>query len=156
MDDDDDDDDIQHISSSSSSSFVSKPLLAPLRSRVAPPSPEVEFLEKRPPPTTSHPIVKISAETAEKLRVFEAKVKNITKSVIEAAEKRIPLHQLNESCSVCLEDMPAGSKVRLLPCYHHFHITCISKWLVFSFNGAFFFFQTAEALYSLLLSIYYS
>ena len=71
LDDDDDDDDIQHISSSSSSSFVSKPLLAPLRSRVAPPSPEVEFLEKRPPPTTSHPIVKISAETAEKLRVFE-------------------------------------------------------------------------------------
>lgn len=130
---DDDDDDIQHISSSSSSSsFVSKPLLAPLRSRVAPPSPEVEFLEKRPPPTTTHPIVKISAETAEKLRVFEAKVKNITKSVIEAAEKRVPLHQLNESCSVCLEDMPAGSKVRLLPCYHRFHITCISKWLKIS------------------------
>jgi len=131
LDDDDDDDDIQHISSSSSS-FFSKPLLAPLRSRVAPPSPEVEFLEKRAPPTTSHPIVTISAETAEKLRVFEAKVKNITKSVIEAAEKRVPLHQLNESCSVCLEDMPAGSKVRLLPCYHRFHITCISKWLKIS------------------------
>jgi len=130
-DDDDGDGDVQHISSSSSS-FVSKPLLAPLRARVAPPSPEVEFLEKRPPPTSSHPTVKISAETAEKLRAFEAKVKNITKSAIEAAEKRVPLHQLNESCSVCLEDMPAGSKVRLLPCYHRFHITCISKWLKIS------------------------
>ena len=28
--------------------------------------------------------------------------------------------------------MPAGSRVRLMPCFHRFHGDCIAKWLVVS------------------------
>lgn len=34
-----------------------------------------------------------------------------------------------ERCSICLEDMTPGSKVRTLPCLHFFHRKCIDKWL---------------------------
>ena len=39
---------------------------------------------------------------------------------------------INEACAVCLEDMPAGTLVKLLTCSHRFHDECISKWLVIS------------------------
>merc|ERR1719203_263774 len=34
-----------------------------------------------------------------------------------------------ERCSICLEDMTPGCKVRTLPCMHFFHRKCIDKWL---------------------------
>ena len=39
---------------------------------------------------------------------------------------------VNEACSVCLEDMPANSIVKILPCLHRFHPQCIDKWLEIS------------------------
>jgi hypothetical protein len=38
----------------------------------------------------------------------------------------------NENCSICLEDMPARSMIKMLPCHHRFHPTCIDRWLVIS------------------------
>lgn len=32
-------------------------------------------------------------------------------------------------CCVCLEAMPPGETVRILPCRHAFHHECISKWV---------------------------
>lgn len=35
----------------------------------------------------------------------------------------------NEVCAVCLEAVEIGSHLRLLPCGHGFHISCITRWL---------------------------
>jgi hypothetical protein len=33
------------------------------------------------------------------------------------------------SCSVCLDDIKSGDKLRKLPCGHSFHLPCIDAWL---------------------------
>ena len=32
-------------------------------------------------------------------------------------------------CAICLENMPAGTNVRILPCRHVFHHECIDGWM---------------------------
>ena len=33
-------------------------------------------------------------------------------------------------CSVCLDRLYKGDKVRIMPCFHKFHMPCIDKWLM--------------------------
>ena len=51
--------------------------------------------------------------------------------------ERLPLHQITESetdklsksCTVCLAPYQVGDTVRILPCLHQFHQSCIDPWL---------------------------
>lgn len=36
----------------------------------------------------------------------------------------------NLGCSICTEDFTVGEDVRVLPCHHQFHPSCIDPWLV--------------------------
>lgn len=37
--------------------------------------------------------------------------------------------EINDTCSICMEDYVAGDKRNFLPCGHHFHSYCIKTWL---------------------------
>ncbi|KAK4189803.1 hypothetical protein QBC35DRAFT_121400 [Podospora australis] len=49
----------------------------------------------------------------------------------QAAIDKLPLRELEEEskCVVCVEDMPKGEKVAVLPCTHSFHGECVTPWL---------------------------
>ncbi|XP_071737835.1 receptor homology region, transmembrane domain- and RING domain-containing protein 2 [Rutidosis leptorrhynchoides] len=33
------------------------------------------------------------------------------------------------TCTICLEDYNVGDKIRILPCHHKFHTSCVDAWL---------------------------
>ncbi|CAF1011353.1 unnamed protein product, partial [Brachionus calyciflorus] len=41
----------------------------------------------------------------------------------------ISLNQQNTKCSICLEDLIQNEDVRILSCFHQFHVKCIDTWL---------------------------
>jgi len=44
-------------------------------------------------------------------------------------DKEDPYHFNQNSCSICLEDYEPGEQIRVLPCQHTFHSSCIFPWL---------------------------
>ncbi|WCJ28693.1 Zinc finger C3HC4 type (RING finger) family protein [Euphorbia peplus] len=43
--------------------------------------------------------------------------------------KEIPLGPEDSDCCICLSRYISGTELYMLPCKHHFHCGCISKWL---------------------------
>jgi|LauGreDrversion4_2_1035121.scaffolds.fasta_scaffold418772_2 hypothetical protein len=40
-----------------------------------------------------------------------------------------PGQDSSTSCTICMEDFQPGERVRILPCFHHYHVACIDQWL---------------------------
>jgi len=51
---------------------------------------------------------------------------------IDNKQVELRLKPLNENCAVCLDDFAPGVPVKVLPCHHGFHPSCIDPWLVTS------------------------
>ncbi|XP_050203286.1 E3 ubiquitin-protein ligase At1g63170 [Mercurialis annua] len=52
----------------------------------------------------------------------------MTECVNDSPTERLLSHE-DAECCICLSAYEDGTELRELPCHHHFHITCIDKWL---------------------------
>ena len=41
----------------------------------------------------------------------------------------VPGADFERSCSVCLSNFEKGETIRVLPCKHYFHASCVDQWL---------------------------
>lgn len=48
----------------------------------------------------------------------------------EDDRKRCPSHDSIDACGVCLAEFDDGDELRVLPCGHYFHQSCIDHWLL--------------------------
>lgn len=48
----------------------------------------------------------------------------------QAAAVKDPECSADPSCVVCYEALEEGDNVRVLPCFHRFHVGCVDQWLV--------------------------
>lgn len=56
---------------------------------------------------------------------------SVPKEILEL----LPVHTIVKTdavtiCAVCQESFVTGDKLRTLPCFHQFHVTCIDQWLL--------------------------
>jgi hypothetical protein len=57
---------------------------------------------------------------------------NETASTVASEDdrKRCPSHDSIDACGVCLAEFDDGDELRVLPCGHYFHQSCIDHWLL--------------------------
>ncbi|KAI5105379.1 hypothetical protein C0J45_5051 [Silurus meridionalis] len=58
--------------------------------------------------------------------------KTLTKVEIERlpAKAYDPAHSAGKTeCQICFSDYKKGEKLRMLPCFHDYHVKCIDRWL---------------------------
>eukprot|EP00040_Diaphanoeca_grandis_P023460 m.127563 g.127563 ORF g.127563 m.127563 type:complete len:333 (+) comp29282_c0_seq2:212-1210(+) len=64
------------------------------------------------------------------LRLDETvKSKTVDRSVVDQLRVRLANKDDDETCCVCLAGIELGEKMKITDCDHHFHQTCIEKWL---------------------------
>lgn len=69
--------------------------------------------------------------TSKTVATAEATAANAASAVSTQAEEDKPadIDPDNLGCSICTEDFRTGEDVRVLPCQHQFHPSCIDPWL---------------------------
>ncbi|OMP00512.1 Zinc finger, RING-type [Corchorus olitorius] len=60
--------------------------------------------------------------------ICESREGIMTECDTDSPAERILSHE-DAECCICLSAYEDGSELRELPCHHHFHCTCIDKWL---------------------------
>jgi len=68
-----------------------------------------------------------------------SQMNDVPVTATEEALKRIPVIEYSKlkeeekskykTCAICMDDFIEDSKIRILPCFHGFHLDCIDKWL---------------------------
>jgi hypothetical protein len=62
-------------------------------------------------------------------RAAEEQVRQIPIVAFSTTEAE-SINDFPRRCAVCLEDFVDGERLRLLPCRHRFHVTCVDRWLI--------------------------
>lgn len=60
----------------------------------------------------------------------ESENSGLTLDQIERFPTRIANNDIEQKCSICLDNFKRGDKLRRLPCLHEFHTNCIDRWLI--------------------------
>ncbi|XP_064635147.1 uncharacterized protein LOC135492538 [Lineus longissimus] len=65
--------------------------------------------------------------------IGEARPKGLNKTSIEQLPtkifKKTASSSKDDECSVCMGEYEDGDNLRILPCFHNFHVKCIDKWI---------------------------
>jgi len=61
-------------------------------------------------------------------RTYAAKT-GLLGSIQQADEDLERQEEEPDTCSICLEEYLVGDELRILPCKHEFHTSCIDQWL---------------------------
>ena len=54
--------------------------------------------------------------------------KNLPKSIYHVYQYNNK--NMGKECVICLENFVIGKEILTLPCFHFFHVDCISKWMM--------------------------
>jgi len=72
-----------------------------------------------------------SQMTREQQRTQQAEERNRKRQLSSIATASFTCQNVNEKqCVICLEEFEEGAELKRLSCKHHYHSTCIDKWLV--------------------------
>ncbi len=62
-------------------------------------------------------------------------IQNEEKADVNLSEEgKVDFQDQSEHCVICLEQFQDGDRLRVLPCEHRFHTSCIDKWLSGSYS----------------------
>ena len=88
---------------------------------------------------TSNELLEIALKKNEKMKKKHVNNNNINNYDLPSFAKNFPVsifqvyqynnENLEKTCSICLDKFIIGKKYITLPCFHFFHVKCISDWL---------------------------
>jgi hypothetical protein len=83
---------------------------------------------------TETPVAATKEEAIESAKHPELQI-DLTELTVDTIQPSLEPAQVKESetdfnvCTICLESYQEGEKLRILPCKHRFHMSCVDAWL---------------------------
>jgi len=71
------------------------------------------------------PLISYRSDADEENKISERTTNGEVYRALSVTQRQIH----NESCAICLDDFVEGARIKVLPCKHGFHASCIDPWL---------------------------
>ena len=63
------------------------------------------------------------------MQTYKPSTITLTEEIVNAKFPELTARHQKDTCTVCLEPLKRGLKMRQLPCFHYFHSNCLMEWL---------------------------